>query len=879
MSDYLIASIKYYLLILLLCCSLLALAQERKIEGHVRDLAGKGIASANVTLNDTAGKILAFKFSDDKGYFTFLLTRNQLEKPLKLKVNAFGYQLKESPLSSNNSYEFRLEENVSQLDELIVKGIQRVKKKGDTTSYSVGAFSGEEDRSIGDVISKIPGMRVDEEGKIKFKDKDIKGLFIGGDNLLGDNYGLGSRAISKEMIKSIEVIERFQPVRALKDKVGTNDVALNLVLKDENAVNVTGQASVGAGLPELGHVDANAMLFNKKVKGLGVAKFNNTGTRYVTRDIEDLLSDAVASNPGIPEKYLNRNRSMLGSANLLFNLPDTLQVKGNVQFAADRNRINYHSLNRNFIEGDTITYTEQQNALRKAYLFSVGLSLEQNKTGRYLNERLTANFGGLNAGSTLSFNDRQLAQKLGGGEQHIENQFSLIPKAKRRNTYGIDWRLAYRNRPQDLLVSPGVENDRLNQGKAYQSTFQDIGKRAFENQVSLNYFINDGKLIRKSFSAGVSNEFQTLHSTLSLTQVDGQSTPYQGDTGNELKWQRHRQYIKTGLFIQKPYLNIFLSLPLTLQQLSYRQESYQLDQSKQRLLFNPNLIMNYHFSAQHSIDLNYDLSNAFGNINQLYRGTILRSFKELRSNSGDIQEIREHKVNLNYVFRNTLQLLDVTTGISYSHRHANSIYSTIYESDILTTVLLPYRANQSTLSLQSAVNKYLHLLKSKFELSGMYTTSHTDQLINGSFLPYENRNWNVRLTMGCNLIEHFSLYYSGAANWFSSIAANRAVSTAKLSVYNHNYSLVITPKLPVNIILQGRQQINTPQNGDRNSYFFADLNLRYQGKKKRMEYELEVNNLLNKDNFGTNYLTTNQFFSSEYLLRGRLILLKANFYF
>jgi hypothetical protein len=82
------------------------------------------------------------------------------------------------------------------------------------------------------------------------------------------------------MIKNVEVIQHHQPIKMLQNKKPTDAVAINLVLKDENSLKLSGQAMVGAGLPEQYDAALNTMTFNKKFKMLNVLKANNSGIDY-----------------------------------------------------------------------------------------------------------------------------------------------------------------------------------------------------------------------------------------------------------------------------------------------------------------------------------------------------------------------------------------------------------------------------------------------------------------------------------------------------------------------------------------------------------------------------------------------------------------------
>lgn len=871
-------------IILFGCCTSHCIAQSFIIQGHIKDESSAPVYQASIGLMNEAGDFIAFQYTDRMGNYIFSkIDSIRFLKIIHIEVNGFGYIKQKVAIKSGQEvYSFILKKSYKELTEIKVAGEQRVKSKGDTTVYNVNSFAGKEDRSIGDVISKIPGMTVFKDGTIKYKDQEIKGLYIQGDDLMGSDYGLASNIISKDMIKSIEVIERFQPIRVLQGKAETRDVGINLVLRNENAIKLSGQTSVGAGTSGIIDLNTNVMLFNKKIKTLNSAKFNNSGKSYFKPKFEDLLRDGVVDNPGIPEEYINDNHSLQASTNYLYNFKDTLQIKTNVQYVRDRNNPVFSSITKSFLLNDTITFFEHQNAMRLPQMIHATITLEQNKANRFLTNIFLLSLGGTENKSNMDFNENIFDQNLKSKSRSFSNLLTWMPAFKHRNTYAINWKYSYQHQPQSLFIDKGIDSNTLNDGNSYQSVSQTVKKNKLTNKIELVYFINDRKLISKSIYAGIENEFHKLNSALILNQWDGVSNAFKGDLGNDLQWQQHRGFIKGGFLIRKKKFMINLTLPLVFQRINFTQKAYSINQKNNTVFVNPYLLTNYNFNSQNSINVNYIITNKFGSVNDLYRGVILNSFKEISSNDKDIQEIKHHHLSVDYNFSNKINLIDFNIGIRYNQHAFNAIYSNEYEQNIIKRVSLPYSNKQSDISYVTSLNKYVFFLKSKLEARASFTQSRSNQFVNNSFFPYLNNQWNFRFTVGCNLIENISLYYSGAANWYLGKEENKeniaGKSLDRVSIFNHNYSLVYTPGLPLNLILRGRQQSNHFQNSSAN-YFFADFIGRYLHKKLKTEFELEVNNLFNISQFETYYINKNQFFSSNFRLRGRMILLKAKFNF
>ena len=107
-----------------------------------------------------------------------------------------------------DSEDFRLQE--------VKVSAQRIEQKKDTLVYSVAGFSQPQDRSIADVIAKMPGMEVNPNGQISFNGKSINKFYIEGMDLMNDRYALASNNISKKRVKSVEVLQNHQPIEMLR---------------------------------------------------------------------------------------------------------------------------------------------------------------------------------------------------------------------------------------------------------------------------------------------------------------------------------------------------------------------------------------------------------------------------------------------------------------------------------------------------------------------------------------------------------------------------------------------------------------------------------------------------------------------------------------
>ena len=114
--------------------------------------------------------------------------------------------------------------------------------------YDLAQFASSKDVHIKDVLKKLPGVDVDENGQVKYKGKAIDHYFVEGMDVTGGRYNQINNNLSAKAVKSAEIMENYQSVKALKGKINSDEVALNLKLDPERHVtNGITNGTLGTG--------------------------------------------------------------------------------------------------------------------------------------------------------------------------------------------------------------------------------------------------------------------------------------------------------------------------------------------------------------------------------------------------------------------------------------------------------------------------------------------------------------------------------------------------------------------------------------------------------------------------------------------------------
>ena len=154
-----------FLYILFLLVPLIAYSQTI-LTGTVKNKQGEPLIVSVTVQTKGSATIAGFTTSDKDGKYSLVYSGTADS----LVITASGISVgKHSRMVPNRSgqVDFNIDEKVMELKEVAVVAAP-IRRTGDTINYVVGAYTGQNDRTIEDVIKKMPGISVTESGTISF---------------------------------------------------------------------------------------------------------------------------------------------------------------------------------------------------------------------------------------------------------------------------------------------------------------------------------------------------------------------------------------------------------------------------------------------------------------------------------------------------------------------------------------------------------------------------------------------------------------------------------------------------------------------------------------------------------------------------------------
>lgn len=885
--------------ILVLFCSFLfftnAFGQGTEISGKVIDAkTKKGLQAITVLLKNNENKIIAFKSSDKDGSFS-LRTSKDITGAY-IEVNHLGYKKKRiDGVGIGAVQTIELEENTILLEDVEIKSRPHVRQQGDTLSYNVSSFAQDEDRSIGDVLKRMPGIEVSESGQIKYQGKSVSNFYLDGDDLLKDKYSIGTKTIAHKLVQDVQVLNNHEHMKVLKNKRYTEEVAINLVIKDEAKISVSGQAKLGAGLPKQYDLESNTVLFNKRYKGLNVLQGNNIGNelqgdlvgfnsssilaRLGRTQINNLLTLGTVGNPPLAKAYYFMNNSVGVNANNMYKLKKDWQLTSNIQGVYERSTKNFAGRTTYLTENGNISFDESQYAKTREWLGSFNFALAKNIERFYFNNEFAWEYEDENSLATLTSNTSIFDLSRNHLIKGLKNKMDYVPALKNGNIIQFGWYLNYGSKPQTLEVIPGVFNVLLKEGEPYDRTIQNVEVPSWLTNLSLGYRFPKGK-IGQYYSVNLTADKQNLQSDIEILDGGSAIKLDAKDTQNDMQWLRFSIGIQASYDYRYRRFSSQLILPLAFQNTSYKDPLFQLSENLDKVMFSPSFSSKYNLDPENELSFNYQRSNTFGNIEDVYRGLIVRNYRMISNNTAGINESISNNFGLNYKTGRTVKLLFYNVGLTYTISQATTMISNRIEEDNSQVILVQQENEVKNYGVNVGFDKYLFNWATTIKIGSSIAWTDYNQIFNDELLPFLNTTYTISPRIEAKVWKKLNLSYFGNLGWTTTkqLKANHGLDRNTFNI-TQNLGFPITLFKGFHMRVSGRHLFSQQQNLKDINYLFLDTFMRYTYKKWKTDFELNITNIGNIKKFETYNINANMQSQNNYELRGRMAILKAVFNF
>ncbi|MBP6454683.1 MAG: carboxypeptidase regulatory-like domain-containing protein [Bacteroidales bacterium] len=506
----------------------------------------KPIPNAHILLLNPADKsIIAYTFSDENGLFNLDSGVNKENAEFIVEVSFIGFQKYSALYKAIPPDKLRiiLRSEPFEIRSAVIKA-PKVSMRGDTLNYMTSGFVKEQDRNIGEVLKRIPGVVVDVSGQIKYNDKPINAFYIDGKNMLEGQYGIATNNIRPDLVTMIQVFENHQPVRALKEHQYSENAAINLTIHPDARARFVGTADIGAGVyPAMWNFRSSLFRFSKTSQTMTILKSNKAGIDIATDlrlhsmgpdsqlqqpdlSAQNILNMAESSSAPVKSDRTLFNTSHLASVNLLIPLEKDVQATLRVGYLNDKKTADNLQTTRFIIDGENdIVLTERGSSSRHENVPGMDFTITSNKEKIYVQNRLYGRVSLSDVSGKLT-GINSINQDLSQNQFDFAEIFNLI-KPLKNTVLRFNSRTQYRSLPEELnIVSDSIRQTvGLTQIKSNNIISTQIKLGWFRPEITAGYNVSSQHLkselsdVRKNVILSEKNDIKLYASKFFITQT------------------------------------------------------------------------------------------------------------------------------------------------------------------------------------------------------------------------------------------------------------------------------------------------------------------------------------------------------------------------
>lgn len=884
---------KYLLLFFLFS---VAAFSQRTITGTVSDTLNSPLESANVMakpLQENAS--IKFAIADNKGRY-----RLDLEKNVKYEL-AVSYIVYTDDIfileadATISEHHFNLRNTGETLKEVIITHEYKpIIIKKDTMIYDIKAFANGNERKMKEILEKLPGVQVDKNGTVTVQGKKVTKMLVEGKSFFGGGSKLAVENIPADAIDKIEVIDNFNDVGFMKKVSDSEDLAMNVKLKEDKKKFIFGDILAGAeaGNDKNGFYLAHVALFYYSPKtNFGIiSDANNSGKSVFT--FEDLMrfnggtSSFLTGRKSLSNLYsftnentdVVENRSQFSALNFSHEVSKKLDISGFGIFSKVF-MVAKDEIHNQYLQAETITFEDKFQKNSNKALLGIGnikfdYSRNQNEKLYYNAQYQSSNNNFESTLNSFSNNGNSTFETFKNADNSSFKQYVEWHKSITKNhTTTFVLNQAYENNsPSDRWLTnseflsgfiPLQSDDIYNISKVKKIKSNSIDA-LFKHYWIINNFNHLYSVIGNNFG---NTNLKTAESQL---LSDGSINNFSSDGfGNNMNYRLNDTYLgfeykfKIGKITSKPGIYIH----------NYNLQTDQLDSniSFQKMLLEPQLDSELEFNKSESLKFKYKYNTNFADPDLLAQRFTLDSYNSVFKGNTLLRNERFHSANLRYSKFNMYRGLSINASVNFNKK-IKTIRNQVF-LDGINQYNTPVIANnpETNWSFYSNINKNIY--RFNLGLNANLNWFKYIQALNGTTIESRrnSQNVSVELKTAHKKWPLVSFIYTKGFSQFNGLTRSDFKTEQLETRFDCAINQSLTWKADYNNVL------NFNSFNQKSRYEIANTSLYFQKKNSPWGFEASANNFLNnkikKNNSFSDYIIS----ESTIFILPRMFLLTVSY--
>lgn len=234
-------------LVLLLLANV-SFAQKELASGVVKDSAGNPIPLAVIlTVNPQDSSVVFHTVTNTAGVFRI---KGEHEGKFWIQAHQLGFltESKEITLPHKDAITFTLKDDPKEIEAVRI-GARRggMTRKGDTVGYNLKAYATGMEKTLGDVLANLPGMKVAPDGNVTVEGKTVSKILFNGRDYFGDNIAMATKNIEADVADTVRVIKGYSEFSIIDGFQNKDETVIDVGVKDNKLNKIRGTIEAGGG--------------------------------------------------------------------------------------------------------------------------------------------------------------------------------------------------------------------------------------------------------------------------------------------------------------------------------------------------------------------------------------------------------------------------------------------------------------------------------------------------------------------------------------------------------------------------------------------------------------------------------------------------------
>ncbi|GAA0880608.1 carboxypeptidase-like regulatory domain-containing protein [Algoriphagus jejuensis] len=857
--------------------SLSSFSQNRPLIGQVLDSLNRPIAYANVVaINQSTQTIGGFGITNEEGRFKITLAPGS---SYLLRVSFVGFLPFEKLVTEWDSevqMQIILQQSDTELGLVEVVSEMPVTMKGDTLTYKTDAFTTGTERKLGDVLEKLPGFEIDDNGDVKVQGKKVNKVLVDGKTFFDGDTKLATKNLPANAVDRVQVLKNFNEISPIRGLDNDETLALNIQLKDGKKNMVFGDLTAGGGLEEryLGH--ANVFYYAPKLNLNLIAGTNNVGEQTFTLQDYFRFSGGMAGlssragsrvnlssdDLGIPMASRDNAASLethLGAINFNYNPSKKWRHSGFAIGSASDNKLGSSSYRTylNSGENNEELLTTASQVENKSGLFKYAVNYTP-KEETYVKYSFFGKVSDISNSNVQNSNFGEIEQNL--ATLQTRTPYSLqqkvewyhAPSAKRVYSMEVNWEKKFQDPLYDLTINRQPFGDFL--PVMEQETYRFLQNQEIHTQTlegAFNYYHILNATNHLNWALGYQNISQSLVGSMGQ---EGAVADFAAFVNNN---EFGMQDLYLGMTYKTKWKKIILSPSLYLHGYAWRDQQFADELSHDKLLLLPGMYAKWAIKSNRSLTYRFQTEANFMDIQKLAQGFVLQDYNAIFQGNRMLENGLYNSHSLNFNHFDMFSGFNLFGDLNWQRKRDEIITTTDFMG--INRLLSQLNIEPTNETVNGSLRMDKRYNRFKFALGGRWNAFSTNLVLdeNPSRNEQFSQTYDTKVTTTFFKILEVDLGYAFTGNNYTSGSIQNTFST-------HSPKLEIDLDLFKGLKLNADYTYNSYLNrasGIRSDYEFLNAFLSYQGKSSPWELRLSVWNILDtrsirRDSFSENLIST-----------------------